>query len=434
MSPSGEVRECTAPVARAAVVGALRPPGSKSLTQRWMMLAALAEGTSTIWNALRSDDVEALAGGLRTLGATVRWTGVDSIEIQGVGGRFPRGGTLDAREGGTPARFLMAAAALAARPSVVDGSTRLRKRPMEDAVGLLRALGATAKRVGDGQLPFEVRPGAGKAAAEVEIERPASSQFISAVALVAPWLEHGLRVRVRGGVPSGSYLALTVGCLRALGVQALWSEARAELDVRPTHLKGFEVTVEPDASSAAYGWALAAVCPNSEVWVPGLRADSAQPDMAVHRALVAMGARAIERDGGCGIAHGGALRAGAFDADTWPDGSLAVMAAAAFAGGATTVRGLSTLAAKESDRIESMRALLEGVGIQVQRGPDWIEVRGGEPKAGDAIVETVRDHRVAMSAAVVGARAARLRIADPGCVEKSWPGFWGAWAALLSSA
>jgi 3-phosphoshikimate 1-carboxyvinyltransferase len=81
-----------------------------------------------------------------------------------------------------------------------------------------------------------------------------------------------------------------------------------------------------------------------------------------------------------------------------------------------------------------MRALLEGVGIQVQRGPDWIEVHGGEPKAGDAIVETVRDHRVAMSAAVVGARAAGLRIADPGCVEKSWPGFWGAWAALLSSA
>lgn len=423
-----------APFARSAVVGALRPPGSKSLTQRWMMLAALAEGTSTIWNALRSDDVEALAGGLRTLGATVRWTGVDSIEIQGVGGRFPRGGTLDAREGGTPARFLMAAAALASRPSVVDGSTRLRKRPMEDAVGLLRALGAASKRLGDGQLPFEVRPGEGEAAGEVEIDRPASSQFISAVALVAPMLEHGLRVRVRGGVPSGSYLALTVGCLRALGVKASWDAEKAELDVRPMRLRGFEITAEPDASSATYGWTLAAVCPDSEVWVPGLRVDSAQPDMAVHRALVAMGARPIERDGGCGIAHGGALQGGSFDADAWPDGSLAVMAAGAFAGGTTTLRGLSTLAGKESDRIDSMRALLEGVGIRVERGPDWIAVHGGVPKDGGSIVETCRDHRVAMSAAVVGARTAGLRIADPGCVEKSWPGFWGAWTALLSSA
>jgi 3-phosphoshikimate 1-carboxyvinyltransferase len=416
------------------VVGALRPPGSKSLTQRWLLLAALAEGTSTIWNALRSDDVEALAGGLRALGATIRWTGIDSIEVQGVAGRFPRGGTLDAREGGTPARFLMAAAAMSSKPCMVDGSARLRKRPMEDGVHLLRALGAKARRTETTQLPVEVRPHELERVGEIEIERPASSQFLSAVALVAPWLEGGLRVRVRGGLPSASYLAMTVACLRHLGVQATWDDDHGTLAVPHGPLRGFEVHVEPDASSAAYGWALAAVCPGSEIWIPGLHADSTQPDMAVRDALISLGAVAIERGEGCGVRHGGRLHGGEFDASLWPDGSLALMAAAATAQGRVRIAGLETLAGKESDRIEAMRAWLQSVGAQVERGTDWVSIEGCEPRSPGELVETHRDHRIAMSAAVIGALTGGMRIADPGCVEKSWPDFCGAWAGLVASA
>jgi 3-phosphoshikimate 1-carboxyvinyltransferase len=416
------------------VVGGLRPPGSKSLTQRWLLLAALAEGTSTIWNALRSDDVEALAGGLRALGATIRWTGIDSIEVQGVAGRFPRGGTLDAREGGTPARFLMAAAARASKPCTVDGSARLRKRPMEDGVHLLRALGANARRVEASQLPIEVRPGEVECLEEIEIERPASSQFLSAVALVAPWIPGGLCVRVRGGLPSASYLAMTVSCLRHLGVQASWNEQTGELLVQPGPLRGFEVHVEPDASSAAYGWALAAVCPGSEIWIPGLHADSAQPDMAVRAALVALGAEAVERSDGCGVRHAGRLHGGEFDASLWPDGSLAVMAAASTVLGQVRIGGLETLAGKESDRIEAMRAWLESVGAKVERGTDWIRIEGCEPRSPADLVETHRDHRIAMSAAVVGALTGGMRIADPACVEKSWPDFCAVWGGLIASA
>jgi 3-phosphoshikimate 1-carboxyvinyltransferase len=416
------------------VVGAFRPPGSKSLTQRWLLLAALAEGTSTIRNALRSDDIEALAGGLRTLGATIRWIDVDEIEVHGVGGRFPRGGLLDAREGGTPARFLMAAACLGSKRSVVDGSSRLRKRPMEDAIPLLRATGATAKRLEEGQLPVEVVPGAGAALAEIEIARPASSQFLSAMALIAPWLADGLRVRVRDGLPSGSYLHLTVRCLQQLGVAASWNEARGTLEVPASPRKGFEVTVEPDASSAAYGWALAAICPGAEVWVPGLQADSAQPDMAVREALAAMGARRIDREHGCGLAFGGPLTGGEFDASLWPDGSLAVMAAAATSQDPVTLRGLDTLAGKESDRIEAMRVWLEAAGAGVERGADWIRIRSGTTRVPDSAIDPRRDHRIAMSAAVLGARIGGFRILDSGCVDKSWPGFWAAWAGLLASA
>jgi 3-phosphoshikimate 1-carboxyvinyltransferase len=413
------------------VRGALNPPGSKSLTQRWLLLAALAEGTSVISNALRSDDVEALAGGLRTLGATVRWNDVDAIEVQGVGGRFPRGGLLDAREGGTPARFLMAAAALGSRRSVVDGSARLRRRPMEDGAALLRALGAGSSRIEAGQLPMEVLPGASSVEREVEIARPASSQFLSAVALVAPWLEHGLRVRVKGGVPSASYLELTVRCLAALGVKASWSESSGTLDVRPLPLKGFEVRVEPDASSAAYGWAVASVHPDSEVWVPGLAPDSPQPDMAVRDALVRMGAVDAARTDGCGVRFGTAPRGGEFDAGLWPDGSMALMAVAATAVEPVRISGLGTLAGKESDRIETMRIWLEATGARVERGSDWVRIRG-PVSSGEAIeIDPHRDHRVAMSAAVVAAVRGGMTMRDPMCVHKSWPGFWAAWAELL---
>lgn len=432
--PAGGGGPWLAPKATKPVVGALRPPGSKSLTQRWLVLAALAEGTSTIWNALRSDDVEALAGGLRALGATIRWTGIDSIEVQGVAGRFPRGGTLDAREGGTPARFLMAAAAMASKPCTVDGSARLRKRPMEDGVRLLGALGAKARRTDSTQLPMEVRPHEVDSAGDIEIDRPASSQFLSAVALVAPWLPRGLRVRVHGGLPSASYLAMTVACLRRVGVQADWNEARGELSVARGPLRSFEVHVEPDASSAAYGWALAAVCPGSEIWIPGLHADSSQPDLAVRAALIALGAQAVERAEGCGVRHVGRLHGGEFDASLWPDGSLAVMAAAATARGSVRIGGLETLAGKESDRIEAMRAWLRSVGAHVERGPDWILIEGCEPSAPSDLVETHRDHRVAMSAAVVGALTGGMRIADPGCVEKSWPDFCAVWDGLIGAA
>ena len=430
MPRAGGSEPLDAPVARGPVVGALRPPGSKSLTQRWLLLAALAEGTSTIENALRSDDVEALTGGLRTLGAVVRWTGADSLEVRGVGGRFPGGGRLDAHEGGTPARFLMAAAAMATRASVLDGSPRLRKRPMADGVQLLHALGAGARRQSPDELPLEITPGAEfRRGGEIEIDAPASSQFISAAALVAPWMERGLRIRVRGDAPSASYVELTVQCLRELGVEARWEGGELRVQAGPP--KAFTVRVEPDASSAAYGFALAAIQPGACVRVPGLRPDSRQPDMAVLRALVALGARDASDAGGAAVAHGRALGGGEFDASLWPDGSLAVMAAAATASAPVTLCGLGTLAAKESDRIDAMRAWLVAAGASVERGDDWIRVCG--PLGGVDVIEVDprRDHRVAMSAAVVGAMRGGVRVMDPRCVDKSWPGFWAAWAELL---
>jgi 3-phosphoshikimate 1-carboxyvinyltransferase len=420
-----------APRATGPVSGTLEPPGSKSLTQRWLLLAALAEGTSVIENALRADDVEALTAGLRTLGARVHWSGPNELEVQGVAGRFPGGGRLDAREGGTPARFLMAAASLAAKPSVLDGSARLRKRPMADGETLLGALGCRTRRSGGEALPLEILPPEpARVDRDISIVRPASSQFVSAVALMAPWLPRGVRLRCQGGSPSDAYVLLTVQCLQLLGVQASWDREAGELRVEPSPLKGFRVRVEPDASSAAYAWALAATVPGSRVAIAGLKPSSLQPDLGVWRALQQMGAEGFEHEGCAGISHRRLVGPLELDASGWPDGSMAVMAAAA-AGCEVTLRGLGTLAGKESDRISAMHAWLDAAGVAVERGADWIRVRGPCSHADKLRVETHRDHRIAMSAAVLAASRGGIEVLDPGCVGKSWPDFWTVWGQLL---
>jgi 3-phosphoshikimate 1-carboxyvinyltransferase len=420
-----------APRATGPVIGTLEPPGSKSLTQRWLLLAALAEGTSVIENALRADDVEALTAGLRTLGAKVHWSGPNELEVQGVAGRFPGGGRLDAREGGTPARFLMAAASLAAKPCTLDGSARLRKRPMADGQTLLEALGCRTRRSGAEALPLDITPpAAGSICRDIVIARPASSQFVSAVALIAPWLPHGVCLQCQGGSPSDAYVHLTVQCLEQLGVQASWDGVAGELRVAPGPVKAFRVRVEPDASSAAYGWALAAVVPGSRVVIAGLKPASLQPDLGVWRALQQMGAEGFEHQGSAGLAHRKLAGPIELDASGWPDGSMAVMAAAA-AGGQVTLRGLGTLAGKESDRISAMHTWLDAAGVQVEQGTDWIRVHGPCAHADKVRVDTQRDHRIAMSAAVLGAVRGGIEVLDPGCVSKSWPDFWSIWGQLL---
>lgn len=431
MLPGGSA-PLVVPRATGPVIGDLQPPGSKSLTQRWLLLAALAEGESTIENALRSDDVEALTQGLRTLGARIRWAGADTLVVQGVGGRFPGGGALDGREGGTPARFLMAAACMATKPSTLDGSSRLRKRPMRDGAELLAAIGAKVARTGTDELPLSITPADAFArGGVVTIDRPASSQFLSAVALIAPWMKKGLQVQVRGGMPSDSYVELTVQCLVSRGVRATWDSVAGVLQVSPCALQAFRVRVEPDASSASYAFALAAVTPGSCVRVPGLLATSAQPDAAVATALAELGAHMHADTDGLSVRFGGSLHGGSIDAERWPDGSLAVMAAAATSIEPIEIRGLATLAQKESDRIETMRAWLVDLGVRVERGEDWVRIQGPPRTGATAMVATQRDHRIAMSAAVLGALHGGVQVDDPGCVAKSWPDFWSSWAKLL---
>ncbi len=443
-----------APRACKPVRGNFSPPGSKSLTQRYMMLAALADGVSTIDNPLDSVDTRALAAGLATLGAQVNWSKNGELKIAGVNGIFPSCGILNAVDGGTPARFLMAAACLAAGTSTLDGSARLRQRPMQDGVDMLNSLGADIARVSDMQLPLRIAPTElFRNGGACVVPAHASSQFISALLLIAPWLNRGMQVRFEGAQPSVSYIDLTVDCLRKVGADVSWNSDRGAIHVQPARLNGFHIAIEPDASSAAYAMALAAIVPGSEITFANLPRASHQPDMAVFDALLQLGARDCSSDKCAAIAFGKPLTGAVLDASRWPDGSLAVMAAAAFATAPVEIRGLGTLAGKESNRIEAMSQWLRAIGATVESGADWIRIDArtntnlnavanensnaradihSHSISAEIVVNPHADHRIAMSAAVAGALRGGISISDPGCVGKSWPSFWNDWHRLLS--
>jgi 3-phosphoshikimate 1-carboxyvinyltransferase len=306
---------------------------------------------------------------------------------------------------------------------------------MQDGAAMLGALGALVSRTSPEELPLRIEPTAAvRRGGSFRVPSAASSQFASAIALIAPWLERGVELRLEGAQPSDSYIELTAHCLRSVGAAASWRGGDGVLRVEPTPLQAFRVRVEPDASSAAYGLALAALLPGSEVSIPGLPRASHQPDIAVLDALVQLGAVDASDTRRCAIRGAGPLHGASLDASRWPDGSLAVMAAAAFATAPVEIRGLATLAVKESDRIEAMGAWLRDIGAAVERGADWIRVGGRAPHSRQVVVDPRDDHRIAMSAAVAGAVRGGVRVLDEGCVRKSWPGFWAAWRRLVADS
>ena len=442
-------------VGRSAPIDAvLAVPGSKSLTNRALVLAAMASGRTELRWALRSDDTDALAHALGALGATIDArgpgpgaeapVGADGFSVIGVGGRFPEGDDVSIHlgDGGAPTRFAMAAAAFAPRRVTIDGSARMRERPMSDGVGLLRQLGVHVEWLEeDGRLPVVVDGRAGPpAGGTLQVGRLASSQFASALLLLAPWMRDGLELRFDAPPTSASYLALTVDELRRWGVRV--DEARdahgALRSIRvapgPLAARG-DVMVEQDASSAVPWAVAAAIVPGSDLVLGWLPPESRQPDMRILAILESMGAGVVRGSGGvrvaCRVSAGDASSpldgAGEVDCGDCPDGALALMAAAAVAGGPTRITGLGTLRGKESDRLSAMREALTRVGASVDVGTDWIEVHPlAAGRTVDARIDPHRDHRVAMSLAVLGMRTGGIRIDDPGCVSKSYPQFWSA--------
>lgn len=420
--------------------GRFAVPGSKSLTNRALVLAAMAEGRSVLHGALRSADTDALADALRALGARIEFVGDAGLAVEGVGGEFPAGPdvAVNLGDGGTPVRFMMAAAAFARRRVTVDGSARMRQRPVADLVGMLRALGARVEwGEAEGRLPVVVDGRAGPpAGGTLDVDCVASSQFMSAVLLVAPWMRAGVDMRFRVPPVSGSYVGLTWRELLGWGLRGDASRDAAGLfrSARMPHQRvaGRERGIEPDASSALYVAGAAAVVPGSAVEVPGVSESSEQPDSLAIRLLGAMGADLRFGPESATVV----CRAGADDAarpldgrhanlSDCPDGALMAIAAAAVAAGSSRFEGLGTLRVKESDRLAAMAEGLGRVGARARIGPDWIEV---DPVPAthrvEATIDPHDDHRVAMSFAILGLRTGGIRIADPGCVTKSFPGFW----------
>ena len=421
---------------------ALRVPGSKSLSNRALILAALADGESRLEGVLRSDDTDATMEALRVLGAAVQQDD-DTITIGGIERFQPDRGSIDMGAGGTPARFMLALASFTEAPVVLDGTPRLRQRPMAGLIDMLGELGASIEPLGrPGHLPVRLHPG-DMTGGRLRLQPQASSQFISAIMLIAPRLKGGVELIFDGPPTSAPYIRLTISELKAWGIEV---QAIEDADRQLKSIKVHEAVIGPqdrripaDASSALYWAALATICNRSRVQLKGLHPADGQPD---HQAIAALGRIGLDlevsEDQVTCTNTGGHQGWGDLDASGMPDGAMALAIVAACASEPTRLTGLETLRVKECDRVAALHDELRKSGITVEIVGDDLVIRpptGEQPTTTPSVIETYDDHRMAMAFAILGLRQGGLNfIEDPDCVTKSYPGFWDDLARVEASA
>lgn len=401
--------------------GVLDAPGSKSHTNRALVAAALAEGDSVLRHPLDADDVRTMAAALGALGAGIE-SSPDALLVRGTAGRpgVVSGGavTLDAGLSGTTMRFLSAVGSIATVPVVVTGDAPLLARPVGPLADALAALGAAVTTVG-GRPPVSLLP-SGISGGRVVVDASASSQFVSALLLVAPYASGDLEV-VPENLGAAGYVALTVSLMRRWGADVSCEGGTVVVRAGAPYRARQEL-IAGDASSAAHLFALAAAS-GGEVRVTDLALSGEQPDLGVLAVLEEMGAAVRrEADGAVVVQGPEELRPVEVDLSGMPDQLPTLAVLAALAPGRSVLHGAGVTRHHETDRLAAVATELGRVGVRTEVGPDSIVVHGGRP-GGPAQIETYRDHRMAMAFAALGS-AVELVVQEPGCVAKTYPRFW----------
>lgn len=394
----------------------VRPPGSKSITNRALLCAALAPGRSTLTGVLFADDTRAMLAAVASLGARVEPD--EAATTVAVTGLDPRGSDgpahIDARQSGTTSRFVLPAAALRPGPCLVDGSVQLRARPFGPLVRALRELGATVdEHGGPGLLPLTVTgPVRG---GRVQLPGHLSSQFLSGLLMSGPLMPDGLDVELTSPLVSVPYLTMTAAVMAAFGVDV------EGLTVRPGSYRATDYAIEPDASAASYFLAAAAIT-GGRITIDGLGTTSLQGDVAFADVLERMGAR-VERSA-TQITVTGPDRLHGVDVDMADisDTAQTLAAVAVYADSPTRIRGVGFIRKKETDRIGAIVTELRRAGIDATEHEDGFTVVPGQPRP--TTFATYDDHRMAMSLSLLGLRTAGIGIADPRCVAKTYPAFF----------
>lgn len=408
-------------------------PGSKSYTNRALLIAALAEGESVISQALFSEDTEAMHACLTSLGVEVAADPPSArYTVQGVGGRFPaREATLFTGNSGTTARFITAAAALGHGCFVVDGVPRMRQRPIQPLLDGLHQLGVDARAEFENGCPPVRINAAGIAGGVARVRGDISSQYLSALLLAAPYAERGAALEVEGALVSAPYLEMTLGIMADFGVQGS-RDGERRFVVRPGQAyRGRAYTVEPDASNASYFFAAAAVT-GGRVRVPGLGRSSRQGDLGLLDVLEAMGCTVRREEEAISLQGPAQLRGVDADFSRMGDVATTLLAIAPFADGPVTARGVAQTHYEESDRPAAAAAELRRLGIRVDETWDSLTVYPGAPQPTE--VQTYADHRMAMSFAITALRTPGITIADPDCVAKTFPTFFETLARAVGVA
>ncbi len=411
------------------LVGSIRPPGSKSLTNRALICAALSHGRSKLTGALESDDTRVMVNALQALGIAIdtAWKQT-TLTVDGCSGVLPaRDATLEIDGSGTSIRFLTALAATGTGMITLDGNSRMRERPIGQLTDALRHCG-TDIQTRSGFPPVMVRAN-GLSGGTVLLRGDISSQYLSALLLAAPAARGPLEFVIEGPQVSQPYVAMTCAVMKAFGVDVERANSKV-FRVAPQPYRSQTYSIEPDASAASYFWAAAAIT-GGQVRVEGLNNQSLQGDVAFCNCLRRMGC-AVEQDETGTTVIGKKLSGIDIDMAAISDTVQTLAAVALFAEGPTTIRGVAHIRHKESDRISDLARELRKIGASIDETDDGIRI-DPRPLQGSRI-ETYNDHRMAMSLAVAGLRVPGIQIADPDCTAKTYPRFFADLESLAIGA
>ena len=407
------------------VEATVQVPGSKSITQRALIAAALAKGQSILHGPLVSEDTDYTAKALLAMGIVID-EGRDKWRVYGQGGMIaPPATEIFLGNNGTATRFLTSVAALGRGIFLINGDQRMAERPIEPLIQALRGWGVKIRSINDtGCPPLEIQAD-GLAGGPTVLPEGKSSQYLSSLLLVAPYARRNAELTVEGEVLSKPYVNMTLAVMRDFGIEA---EAAAELNhfrIPQGCYQGREYRVEGDASSASYFWAAAAVT-GGRVTVANVPFPSLQGDAVLVDILGQMGCRVDRGDQGISVAAPDELRGVEVDMGDCPDVVPTLAVVAALARGRTVIRNIAHLRIKECDRLGVMAAELAKLGVKTEEGPDYLVIEGAGRNHSyhGAEIATHNDHRIAMSFAVAGLAIPGIVIENPDCVGKSFPDFW----------
>jgi len=418
--------------------GRIRPPGSKSITNRALVCAALAKGTSTLTGALDSEDTRVMIESLGRLGIKVETQDEGTtLTVHGCDGQIPaKQSDLFVGNSGTTIRFLTAVCALGHGTYRLDGIPRMRERPIGDLLDALSDLGAICRcEMRDGFPPVLIEANGLKCKDEgTWIRGSISSQFLSALLLAAPYSETDVEIFVEGQLVSKPYITMTLQIMERFGVLVdvvNWDYFHLENTLRYSNRR---FVVEPDASAASYFWAAAAIT-GGEVTVEGLNKDSLQGDVGFVECLEQMGSRVTYSSDGITVT-GRAERGIELDMNAISDTVQTLAVVALFANGQTTIRGVAHIRHKETDRIGDLARELRKFGAVVDELPDGLKIipPADIHRRRDVTIETYNDHRMAMSFTLTGLVLPGITILDPGCTAKTYPRFFDDLSALVSAS
>ncbi len=387
-------------------------PGSKSYANRALIIASLTKSSVTLHNVTSFDDTIAMINSLKDLGIIINQKDGDTVVANSIFELNPIDVTLDAKQSATAFRFLIALCCLIPGTQIIAGHESLLKRPVEPLIAALKQLGASVARNESNEV---IISSSQLKSNEVDLDASATSQFLTALLLIAPVTGLSIRAPL---IATESYVGITKDIMRDFGV--IVESKNGQYSVQKQEYQGPEYVIESDISSASYFWALAALS-KGKITVENTTWDSKQGDIQLLKILEVMGAQVENSSSGVSVI-GSELKSVDVNMADCPDQVMTIAVLAAFAKGTTVIHGVETLRLKETDRLNAVMTELKKMNIATETNGHSLTIYGGDPKS--AVIETYLDHRMAMSFAIAGARLSNMKINNPEVVSKTFPDFW----------